>query len=325
MAPRLTHFLCIPLVNSSSRHQLERSLLKFRENVQRVGHSESDVANAPQNNEEGSSRRSHFGDVVLQEGAGEGVKLCAIPPTEIRPLGTLHLTLGVMSLLTSERVSDAIKLLQRLDLRAMIRDAELVAAAQEPQKSAATGPGKAAISTASATSTSSDAPATAIANKPSTSADTNGISASCPLSVSLRGLHPMHAPSATSVLYASPYDPSSILYSFCVALQKTFLKAGLLLSEERDLRLHATIMNTTYAKGATTTVREEGSAIGGKGRGGRSNQRQKLDVCGWIREYNDYVWADEVRLDKVAICLTGAKPVDGADGQAYEEVASVYF
>jgi activating signal cointegrator complex subunit 1 len=46
-----------------------------------------------------------------------------IPEAAVRPLGTLHLTLGVMSLLSQERVESALALLKSLNLKEMLSNA----------------------------------------------------------------------------------------------------------------------------------------------------------------------------------------------------------
>ena len=77
-----THFLCLPLITPTSRPQLEQSLAHLRE--------------------------------ITKHGD------CKIPESAYRPLGVLHLTLGVMSL-TPERLESALKLLQDTDLDALLR------------------------------------------------------------------------------------------------------------------------------------------------------------------------------------------------------------
>ncbi|KAK3345433.1 AKAP7 2'5' RNA ligase-like domain-containing protein [Neurospora tetraspora] len=68
--PPPTHFLCIPLVTASSRSQLTRSLAAFREEVTAPGNPSSSAYGA-----------------------------LPVPEEAIRPVGTIHLTLGVMSFL----------------------------------------------------------------------------------------------------------------------------------------------------------------------------------------------------------------------------------
>ena len=89
-SPRLTHFLCVPLVTSVSRPQLQANLTTFR----------TEVTQATAQNPNG------------------------IPERAVRPVGTLHLTLGVMSLLTPARVEAALTLLRSLDLRGQMPSRE---------------------------------------------------------------------------------------------------------------------------------------------------------------------------------------------------------
>jgi activating signal cointegrator complex subunit 1 len=93
--PRLTHFLCLPLVTPVSRAQLQENLTTFR----------AEVTQATAQNPGG------------------------IPERAVRPVGTLHLTLGVMSLLTPARVEAALTLLRSLDLRGQMASRERLAAA----------------------------------------------------------------------------------------------------------------------------------------------------------------------------------------------------
>ncbi|SPO03420.1 uncharacterized protein DNG_06103 [Cephalotrichum gorgonifer] len=77
--PPLTHFLCIPLVTPASRPELSASLGSFRREV------------------------------------SEANERCfRVPDGAVRPLGTLHLTLGVMSLPEVERVEEAAAVLRGL-------------------------------------------------------------------------------------------------------------------------------------------------------------------------------------------------------------------
>jgi activating signal cointegrator complex subunit 1 len=176
--PRLTHFLCIPLITPVSRPQLQRSLTTFRDKCSRVRTSD------------------------LPDG---------IPDQAIRPLGTLHLTLGVMSLLTEERVQSALKVLNELNLRDLL---------------STTAP------------TSENLERKDVLEQPQ-------------LYITLRGLTSMHSKVKTSCLYTDPFDPTGRLYSFCLKLQDIFTAANILVPENtgRPLLLHATILNTVYVPG----------------------------------------------------------------------------
>lgn len=101
---RLTHFLCLPLVTEISKPQLEVSLSQFQESL---------------------STKFHDGlpaDDDTPREFGQAPRAPLIPPKAIRPVGTIHFTLGVMSLETDERVQEAVDFLQGLDLRSMVEE-----------------------------------------------------------------------------------------------------------------------------------------------------------------------------------------------------------
>jgi activating signal cointegrator complex subunit 1 len=191
---RLSHFICIPLVTPTSRPQLQKSLQAFCVDVK--------------------------DDRTLENPNG-------IPEKAIRPLGTLHLTLGVMSLLTPERIEGALTLLRSLDIPRLL--------SLPPTIPALTTGAKEPVPQATATPE--------------------------PLKITLRGLKSMHPPAKTSVLYTSPSDPDNRLYTFCSALRTAF--SDFLVLDDRPLLLHATIVNTIYVPG----VREgSGGAGAGHGK-----------------------------------------------------------
>ncbi|GAO18443.1 uncharacterized protein UV8b_07218 [Ustilaginoidea virens] len=136
-----------------------------------------------------------------------------IPSDAVRPPGTLHLTLGVMSL-KQDQVGHAVDLLNKVRPRDILQ--QLRAGGAAGAVSSASG-GKAQ--------------------------EGEG------LLISLRGLQSMTAASRTSVLYAPPSDAQGILYPFCERLRSRFVEAGLVV-DERPLRLHATVVNTVYVGGA---------------------------------------------------------------------------
>ena len=155
----------------------------------------------------------------------------------------------------------------------------------------------------------------------------------------------MHSPTNTSILYIPPSDPTQRLYPFCLALQQLFQDEGVLLSDNRDLKLHATIVNTIYAKGRrekkkkNSTPTKQGKASSAdpgpqededdrsQGHGPLSNAPLKFDARRLLDEYRNFVWAEGVVLDRIAICEMGAKKRFDAEGivvgEEYTEVASV--
>ena len=194
-----------------------------------------------------------------------------VPGESVRPPGTLHLTLGVMSL-RPDGLSQAIDALHSLRPRDIVSD----------------------IRTAGSHN--------------STNNNDSGIN-NGGLSVTLRGLHSMTAASKAAVLYAPPTDREGILYKFCEQLRKPFIEVGLIEDDNRPLLLHATIVNTIY-------VKMQG--------GGRRRERLMLDATDMLGKYENFIWADDVPLKKVAICRMGAKKIEGSDGdEAYVVEAEI--
>ena len=123
-----------------------------------------------------------------------------------------------------------------------------------------------------------------------------------PLQITLRGLESMHTPSKTSILYTLPVDPDSVLQRFCQNLRDIFVEKELMVKEERELLLHATLVNTVYVKGR------------GKGRG----KKVVFDGSEFLERYEDVVWMAGVRVEGVRICRMGAKRRE--DGEEEYEV-----
>ncbi|KAH7090778.1 AKAP7 2'5' RNA ligase-like domain-containing protein [Paraphoma chrysanthemicola] len=272
--PPLTHFLCLPLVTDSSRPQLEGGLSKLKAHLERSS---------------------------------------PVPPKAIRPVGTLHLTLGVMSL-DDQSLQAAQQDLQNLNLHNLLRDISTQAIAE---KAAEDG------------TISENLNAAAMP-------DTDG------LTVSLEGLVPMQEATKTSILYASPQDVTGRLMPFAQALRKRFVDGGWVLDEGRELKLHATIINTIYAKAGARGRGGKGKDASNKigdgemglreqepsientpkfdsdhdekidttaGHGPNARSWLRFDARGLIEEFKDFTWADDVRIDRVQICKMGAKKV----------------
>ena len=229
--PPLTHFLCLPLITTASRPQFQASLQRFTS------------------------------EVTTTNEAGEA----QLAAKAIRPVGSLHLTIGVMSLLTPERLDAACTMLREFDIAGLLRTCNEASPA--------------------------------------------------PLStVTFSGLRAMQSPSRTSSLYTSPTVSASHLLPFCTTIQQAFIHAGLLVPEERQIKLHATIVNTIYARET-----KNGKKRWGKGSG-------KFDATELIEKYKDFEWAKDIRVERVAICEMGAKKIIEGDvvvDEVYTEVASV--
>ena len=264
----LTHFLCLPLVNATSRSQLQNALARF-----------------------------------AQDDSGAG---SVFHKKAIRPLGALHFTIGVMSLAEKERLDGAIQMIRNLDIHDMLDETENeisqglestkvseavnVKTKDSPQNAnlvvePANKAKEQAASEASSNETGSSEKfrtdsqvvhstaetewmVESLSNPPlssltrphspppwprpalgtSESLPKKGFIARSPLKLQISGLHPMKSPSKTSVLYATAEDVSARLLPFTSAVRKSFTEAGFLIPDDRPLKLHATIVNTIYAK-----------------------------------------------------------------------------
>lgn len=197
----------------------------------------------------------------------------AIPEDAVRPPGTIHLTLGVMSLPQQAQVDKAVEILKGLQFRDILTDVRASLAKQQSQIGSV---------------------AVADAARPS---------------IALRGLRAMQSPTKTSVLYAPPVDVdgSGTLYRFCDVVRRVFMEAGLMADEGRPLLLHATVVNTIYAKGSD---------------GRRRREKLMLDASNIMARYEDFTWVDVLEVGRFAVCKMGAKKLDDGDA-AYEEIASV--
>ena len=131
-----------------------------------------------------------------------------VPEAAVRPLGTLHLTIGVMSLLTPAKVQSALEVLKGLDLKRLLSKSGIESRKDDTMEKEPGEDGK-------------------------------------DLNITLQGLESMHTPSSTSVLYAPPL-PNPQLTTFCQSLKQAFLDAELMVPDNRPLLLHATVLNTIY-------------------------------------------------------------------------------
>lgn len=311
--PPLTHFLCIPLVDAASRPQLEASLARFKEEAKSHFHAR---AMLPGDNAEGD------GEDRAKANARAVLDILR-SDRAVRPVGTLHLTLGVMSLEDGQqrnsRVQDAVRLLQGLDLAGMLRNVE--------------GP----------PGVDRKAP-------------------SPPLRVDLKGLRSMSSPIRSSALYAAPVDASGRLAPFCEKLRAAFMDAGLMVREQRALKLHATILNTVYqrpggrrgglgqelddADGADEASklddasadddeahRETGESLPQgitqpkrpPNRARRPPGPEKFDARDMLAQFEEFEWITDLRLCKVAICEMGAAKVRDAGGNVVDEAYTEVF
>jgi len=297
--PALTHFLCLPLLTPYSVQQLRETLSNFKHSVSAPVVDE--IPPREDNDIEASLPR------------------LLIPDKAFRPLGVLHLTLGVMSLRSQEKINAAKVLLEDLDLAELLTQSE-----GQPESADKGSPNRINESRPAPEGKQSQffekgpgivetlkrAVTPPLLKRPKTSTG--------PLIISLQGLQAFPKPQKATVLHCPPNDPTSRLYPFCLALRQKFLSAGLIQPEDRPLVLHATVVNTVYAK---------------KDRRGEEKRMGSInfDATGVMRKYNEqggsedgeaigaFVWADGIEIDRVRICEMGAKSVeDDVLGQEYK-------
>ncbi|KAI4185913.1 MAG: hypothetical protein LQ348_004297 [Seirophora lacunosa] len=337
--PVLTHFLCLPLTTHSASQWLA-ALQHFTADIQALQPPKSC---APPTSGPPAAARS-------------------IPIKAIRPLGTLHLTIGVMSLTKPEQLDAAVELLRGLDIGSMLAKAD---ERHDSEQSAEVRPAE-MNRKGGAESTPKISEDEPLPPSQSSSPD--------PLTLSFTGLKSMRSPASTSFLYVPPGDTSGRLYPFCRALKDRFTHENLMVEEARAMKLHATVLNTIYAgkvypskrpaqaegpavedvendHGSEGAHDEEGHATGepihedhdiaeqngAKSKGTRPDQSMKkkgkrrkqavqFDARDLLERYVDFEWARDVRVEKVAICEMGAKKIVAGYGEVvgeeYTEIAS---
>lgn len=293
--PKLTHFLCLPLVNSASHPQWQTSLKQLIDNVK--------AANVP-----------------------------GITSDVIRPLSTLHITIGVLSLLTPELEQAARALLHGNEVDRVLRELLKPIKSNDTMEKLPTDakpqpipfppppllPGRATDSNSSATA--------ALAAVSNTSPEPPP-----PLTTSFYGLQAMRSPTSTTVLFVSPTDPDSRIHHLCISLQRLFQAANLLVPDNRPLTLHATIINTIYASSSSKSksIMSEGSRqAGGNTKNGkkRKNSRLTFDATELLERFTGFEWVRDFNLEKVSLCKMGArKTIENGVvvDEVYEEVDCV--
>ena len=295
--PPLTHFLCLPLLTTTSIPQLQESLSLFKQSVTYPETSANEDAEAT-----------------------ASTTKAVIPEKAFRPLGVLHLTLGVMSLRSEEKMNAAKDLLGSLNLSELLVESgshqvdsnhgndvshvnNIAQVGLDSPRSESAGTAPASLETLKRVVTPPSL------SRPKLSAE--------PLVISLQGLQAFPGPHKATVLHCPPHDPTSRLYPFCLKLKQIFTEAGFLEPETRPLVLHATIVNTVYARNDRRYEKRRMGSI-------------SFDATEIMRTYNEkvgietgnaageFVWANDILIDRVRICEMGAKMVeDERLGQAY--------
>ncbi|GJN93557.1 hypothetical protein Rhopal_006614-T1 [Rhodotorula paludigena] len=260
--PKPTHFLAIPVaLPTSSRPHLAKSLPALQQYCKNAG----------------------------------------LPQKALRPLGTLHLTLGVLYLAGDDEVNRAKDALRnKLPLDQLFAQAGGVALA------------------GSLGADDADQPLV----PPSPAA---------PIHVSLESLSSMHPPASTSVLYANPVDKTARLQPFAQSVRDWFVQEQLVANEvgREKVVLHATLVNTRYAgrndgpSRSTVTSSRPSDTI----RSTPLTSSGRFDARALLEHFSSTAWAPPFRLEELVLCKMGAKMVlDPTSGrytgdEEYEVVA----
>lgn len=262
---RLTHFLCLPLVTSASRPQWEASLKSFQK---------------------------------YMKGSSYSPTLC---PEMIRPVGTLHITIGVMALPTLELEEAA---------RAMLHSDHIAQCLRE-----ATRP---ILTELASTSPNNN-------NIWSWSWDPNPTPPPplLPLITSFSGLQSMGNPTVTSIVFAPQKDPDPRIRKLALSVRGIFQASRLISPKKKPFTLHATILNTIYAPGRDRYG--QGLAPDSKPNPKtpiKWRKTVKFDATKLLERYADFEWASNVRLEKLSLCRMRAQEVvvNGVADREYEEV-----
>ncbi|KAL8710752.1 MAG: hypothetical protein Q9220_004770 [cf. Caloplaca sp. 1 TL-2023] len=307
---QLTHFLCLPLASSPAAVvQWQASLKRLRDDVASTSTAISYSTTGSTTATAGSPMGNHKAGMM-------------IPLKAIRPIATLHLTIGVMSLPDKTSLERAVEC-----LKSTLRPTS----ATERSDGVAEG-------------------------------DASNTTTTAPFTLSFTGLESMHPPHSTSLLYVAPEDGEGRLRELCEGLRKAFVERGVMVEQKREMRLHVTVVNTVYAGKETVGNKGgKGTEMGGDGRiqgdaddgdegggdengmeesgmqrtaapvekkGKRKKQVIKFDARELLDRYAGFTWARDVVVEKVAICEMGAKKVvdertGEVVGEEYREVASV--
>lgn len=237
----------------------------------------------------------------------------------IRPPGTIHITIGVMSLPTLELEQAARAMLHSDDVAQCVRES------MKPNNTEAAGTlSNNDIATKENELTRQINSAVENAGSGSTSTCPPPL---FPLTTSFSGLQAMGSPTSTSILFAPPADPESRIRQLCVSVQNVFQGANIMVRDGRPLKLHATILNTIYAPKGRRQTQDTGlKSEPGVKRKKVQGKTVKFDAREILERYAESEWAIDVQLEKLSLCRMGARKVvvnGEVVDQEYEEVDCV--
>ena len=329
-----THFLALPLVTATSLPQLASSLSHFQSLTTAPRTLRPSELRALEKRREQETHERDAGEdstnaseISGQEANKTSERIKIIPAAAHRPPGTLHLTLGVMTLGDAVATERALSFLKGIDYLQLLQEADGRQADYSNRQLAELGEERQqrlSNSTHEATTAASDVANTA--PKTLTTEITPPLSSTSPaleeahpaaLHISLRSLQTFPSNNCARVFYAEPYDPTARLQSFAESIRRKFVGAGIISKENRELTLHATLANLKYVRGPSL-----------KGKRQRNNadatdvihvfaeQEGKLQITRDDRgeeknsEQRPFVWAQDILINRVRICKMGAVKSD---------------
>ena len=213
-----------------------------------------------------------------------------IPSGAFIPIDTLHLSLGfAMSLPTTGRITEANKLLQSLDLNSLTRQLSKPSLRERSIKEISSDVER-------SLSLSSGAP----------------MAQSLPLHVTLSGLVAAQLEGQNimaETLLAHCYDPTYQVNHLCNNLAIIFAAAGLFdPSTQHQFRrtklrkMGLPLPKVSLMKTSRPTYHVPSRNQPGKMEGDRSPTIDSRDL---VRIFKDFVWADNIRLERLSICSLG--------------------
>ena len=246
---RLTHYICLPVLTELSRPQ-------FRDSF-------SHLLNHP--------------------------SAAAFPTGAVRPLGTLHLSVGTLRLGSPRREAAAIKLLDNLQVHDILKDCSVGLTDLESEElrfQAARSAPDIAFSPAKAT----------------------------PLSVILSGLwcRPGHEADAYR-LSIKASDPTRRLGSFIDKIRYAFIEAGMLVDYPRNCSRDFPPDEQPIC---VICIQSLGPVVHSKRHPTKvKTTHPKIDAKSLLEQYKDEVWVEGARLGRLSICKMGlAKEIKRAGG-----------
>lgn len=340
--PQLTHFLAFPLVNAASLPQLAASVAKFQaattapkplRPTEELARQREQEAETPERGNDGQKVEVSIGAAESNGGNADPMKV--IPAAAQRPVGTLHLTLGVMSLETEEAVKRAVDVLRRADLRGMLQQVDQLYGGHKPEQ--VRDPGDAVAPVVDVMGAAEDVAAAIttlekpVSPPPKVNRELQSAEEVRPLKVNMQGVgtfpeRPQKPGSKTRVVFAQAHDAvpeeAGRLQAFAEMVRDHFVNEGIVNKEARPLRLHATVANSKYTKGyrgrsgaramdAQEVVRVFGGEVSDDG----------SDGGGYGAGAGGFVWAKDVVIDRVRICKMGAvQSQDEVMGKEYPAI-----